>query len=114
MNNIITKLLEKRGIKDVDELKGGERAKIETWSRIFSREVKVEDISRFIELEISRIEDEWLDTSDKNPFSYLFEWKKNLEAKARIRNYKNLQAVIREPEKNKENLEKYIKKLINN
>lgn len=112
MHNAISALLEKRGIKNTDDLKPSERAKYDVWMRIFEKELKIADLASFIKSEISRLEDEWLESDDKNPFSYLFEWKKNLENKGRIRNYKALLAFIEKPEKDKQSLEKYLKKLI--
>ena len=114
MHNAIASLLEKRGIKSTDELKPHERAKYEIWMRIFEKDIKVDDIKKFIQAEITRLENEWLDSEDKNPFTYFFEWKRNIEVKGRIRNYKALLAFIDEPERNKLKLEKYLKKLINN
>lgn len=113
MRNVIASLLEKRGIKSIEELKPHEKAKFDTWMKIFEKEIKVEDIARFLKAEIQRLEEAWLETDDKNPLTYIFEWKKNIEVKGRLRNYKNLLLFIEAPEQNKQKLEKYLTRLIN-
>ena len=114
MHNAISSLLEKLGIKSEKELKPHEKAKYELWMKIFEKEIKTEDIKKFLQAEIIRLETEWLETEDRNPFTYLFEWKRNIEVKGRLKNYRTLIAFIDEPERNKQKLEKYIRKLINN
>lgn len=110
--SILNRLLEKKGLKSKEELTAQERAQFDNWSKILESELKVEDIERNIGYEVKRLTEEWLAEDSKNPFNFLFHWKREVEIKARIKNYNIILNLISNKAKEKENLMKYIKSLI--
>lgn len=114
MHYLLDRLLETRKLKSKEELTSNELSQFENWSKILDGKLEVEDIAKSIKNEIRRLNDEWLAEDNKNPFNYLFHWKKDIEIKARLKNYNNLLKLIENKEKEKESLVKYIKNLINN
>lgn len=106
MANILTRLLEKRGIKDATELQGEEKTQFEKWRAILSKEeLTTEDIKQFCQQQVGIIESKWKDYALKN------------ESKAELIPYhivyKTLLAVIDGPKVAREQLEKYLNELIN-
>lgn len=62
--SILTKLLEKRGIKDVHELDSEEKVNFENWQRILSKEdIEINDISEFCKTQLAVIEQKFKDVS---------------------------------------------------
>lgn len=114
MSVLLNQLLEKRGLKSREELAPAERVQYDNWHKVLTSELTVEDIEKAIKSEKARLEEEWMSEDSKNPFNFLFHWKKEVELKARIRNYGTILKLITNKDKEKENLIKYIKKLINN
>lgn len=111
---ILDQLLAAKKLKSKEELTTTERAQYESWEKVLTSELRVEDIEKVIREETQRLQDEWLDEeSSKNPFNYFFHWKKEIEIKARLKNYQVLLKLITGKDKQKEDLVKYIKKLIN-
>lgn len=110
--SILNRLLEKKGLKSKEDLTPQERAQFENWSKILESELTVADIEKNINNELKRLNEEWLAEDSKNPFNYLFHWKKEVETKARIKNYNIILNLISNKAKEKENLIKYIKSLI--
>lgn len=109
---ILDNLLASKKLKSADDLTPIERKQYDQWYKILTSELKVEDIEKVIRSEAQRIQDEWLLEESKNPFNYLFHWKKEIEAKARLKNYSTILKLITGKEKEKDNLVKYIKTLI--
>ena len=107
--NILDDLLEKRKKKSPEDLTESAKRLYYNWKEILDKEIAVEDIKKFLNNEIQRLETEWMETETKNPVSYLLVWKKEIYLKARIKNYKAIVDLINTPEKNKERLTKYIK-----
>lgn len=68
MKNLISRLLEKRGVKDVSELAPEERADVERWTAILSTgEITVDKLTEFCKNKVKLIEGEWknLDNSER-------------------------------------------------
>lgn len=114
MSALLNRLLESRKLKSKEELSPAELIQYEHWSKVLNNNLEVSDIEKAIKSEVQRIEDEWLNEESKNPFNFLFHWKKEVETKARLRNYNALLKLIANKEKEKETLMKYINKLIKN
>lgn len=71
--NILQKLLEKRGIKDLKELTEEETTQYKQWNEILSKEVlTIKDIETFCQSQVDVIEGKWsdlnLDQSKKAEF----------------------------------------------
>jgi hypothetical protein len=70
MKNILSKLFEKRGIKDEKELTQEEQATVDSWKKILSKEeLSLADIKEFCQSQCEIIEARWrdydIDTSKK-------------------------------------------------
>lgn len=101
--DILAKLFQKRGIKDINDLSSEEKQTFENYERVLSkRELTIDDIKQFLSLQIGIIESKWRD--------YEYKEKANLVAYHTI--YKTLLEAIDAPEKEREQLEKYLIQLI--
>ena len=100
---MLEKLLEKLGVSSYDELNQEEKETYLKMSEALKREITVEDVKRFLEGEIERLEFTLLDYGNGKD--------KDMFLKARIRNYKMLLAFIISPEMAKENVKDMIKGL---
>lgn len=62
MHSLIRKLLQKRGIKSVEELSMDERATFDNYTRILNkRELSMDDLKQFVQARIDQIEQKWKD-----------------------------------------------------
>ena len=111
---ILDQLLQSRNLKSKDELTATERLSYDKWEKTLYGKLEVEDIEKAILFEKQRLQEEWLNEDTKNPFNYLFHWKKETDIKARLKNLDLILKLISNNEKRKEDLVKYIKSLINN
>lgn len=60
--SILNKLLEKRGLKSIEELDKDERATFDEWQSVLNKEtLTTEDIKNFCQSQISVIEGKWSD-----------------------------------------------------
>lgn len=97
--SILTKIFEKRGIKDVTELDTEERETFENYEKILSRpDITLEDVKKFIESQIGIIEARWKDYDRKD--------KGDLIAYHTI--YKTLLNLINAPQAERKALEDYL------
>lgn len=112
MLNLLSDYLDYRKIKNPEQLKSDEQAIYNFWRKVLEKEIKAEDIIKFIKNEIERIEDEWLEEKSKNPITYFFCWKKEIESKARLKNYKALLGLVKAEDRQKEAVVRRIKNLI--
>ena len=65
--SILSKILQKRGIKDVTELDKEEKESFEGYEKILSKEdLTLEDVKHFLESQIGIIETKWKDYSTQN------------------------------------------------
>ena len=105
MHNILSKLLAKRGIKDVTELDKEERIQFEVWHGILSKEnLTLEDIKNFCQAQIEVIEGKWKDFNIKQ--SKKAEWIPYHTV------YSTLLLAIESPKVAREGLEKQLLELI--
>jgi len=103
--NILNKILEKRGIKDTNELDAEEKQQFEQWRVILAKEeLSTEDIKEFCKTQCEIIENKW------KSFDILTERKSELIAPYTI--YKTLVQAIESPKKGREQLEQYLNDLI--
>lgn len=62
MRNILSKILGKRGINNVNELSPEEKQTFDNWEKILSKEeLSIEDIKQFCKTQIGLIEGKWSD-----------------------------------------------------
>ena len=65
--SILSKILQKRGIKDVTELDKEEKESFEGYEKILSKEdLTLEDVKHFLESQIGIIETKWKDYGNQN------------------------------------------------
>jgi hypothetical protein len=101
----IFELLNKRGIQKVEELTPEERAEVFNWqSQLDGTEITVEKIEKFCESQIRIIEDKYAsgDQTDKQ----------DMFLRASLHIYLNIQRMIKAPETERVNIEKYLTQLI--
>lgn len=106
MKGLLAKLLQKKGIESQDELSKEERTIFDNYDRILSKEtLTVEDIKKFIDTQITVIENKWkdLDTSSV----------KKAELIPYHTCYKVLLQAINAPLAEKEALEQYLNQQLN-
>ena len=103
--NILDKLFEKRNISEVTKLDEGEKHTYDNWRKILSEgEITVEKINEFCQSQVSIIEGKWREldnTAIKN---------ERLIITHTI--YKTIIDAISKPQKERENLEQYLQKLL--
>jgi len=67
MHQLLTKLFEKRGIKDARELSEEERKDFDNWNAVLSKEeLTLEDVKEFCQTQVEVIENKWKDLSVSN------------------------------------------------
>lgn len=106
MNILLTKYLEKLGIKNPNELKTEERVIFDNWQTILSKEtLALEDIKQFCQTQVSIIESKWSD--------YNLEQVKKAELIPYHTVYKTLLVTIDSPKAVRVALENQLNQLIN-
>lgn len=64
MHKLLTKLLEKRGIKEVGDLTPEEKSDFDNWNAILSKEeMSIKDLKEFCQVQIDIIQQKWSDFS---------------------------------------------------
>jgi mRNA-degrading endonuclease HigB of HigAB toxin-antitoxin module len=106
MNNLIEKILNKAGIKDLKELDPEEKQTLDSWQAVLSKdELTLEDVKKFCQVQIDFIEGRWRDYSLSN------------ERKAELipyhTCYKTLLLSMDNSRSDRENLEKNLLQIIN-
>lgn len=97
--NILSKIFEKRGIKDASELDTEEREDFERYRAILAKpDISIQDITQFLETQIKVIEAKWKD--------YAMENKADLIPYHTI--YRALADIIKSPQVEREQLEQYL------
>lgn len=114
MSDILSEVKEKLNIKGIDELPKDEREKFLMYQEILSHKWEVEDIAKILRSEIKRLEDQLVPSDPAELFNTQVDTAlKDLWLKARIRNYKDLLAILETPAQKKKAVEKLLKKLFN-
>ena len=103
--NILSKLLQKKGIKSVEELTQEERRDFDQWKRVLSKEdINTKDIEEFCSAQIKTIEAQFKDLSIS---------KEKLERLVLLHSvYSSIKDLINSPRAERENLEKYLTQLL--
>ena len=111
MLNIST-LLEKHGLK-LEELNSSERETLEKWSKAWQQqEMSVPKIKELIEQLIDGTQKELADLKESTSFwSWLFNRKKDIFLKARLRNYLTLRDFVTGPERARKFIEENLKNI---
>lgn len=105
--SILSKLLQKRGIEKIDDLDEVEKKTYQEWHRVLSKEkLTIEDIEEFCQNQVNGIELKWKE----------LDWVESREQQIRSITahtiYKTLLGVIKSPQVEREQLEKYLEDLI--
>jgi hypothetical protein len=113
MLNIPT-LLEKHGLK-IEELNSAERETLDKWSKAWQQqEMSVPKIRELLENLIDGTQKELADLKESTSFwSWLFNRKKDIFVKARLRNYLTLRDFIAGPERARKFIEENLKNINN-
>lgn len=101
MHKTIQKLLEKRGIQGIEDLRGSEKADFDRWERILSEgEISVDKIKLFCESKIRIIEGNWkqFEHTDRQVIAHTI--------------YKGILECITAPVAEREQLEQYLNQII--
>lgn len=105
MIGILSKLLQKRGIKSIEELSGEEKVTFESYEKTLSEgEITIDGLKKFLTNQIEIIEGKWRDYESKN--------KENLIPYHTT--YKAILQAIDAPQEKRRNLENYLNSLLNN
>ena len=100
--SILSRILEKKGIKDITQLDTEERETFEHYQAILSKkDISVEDLKHFLQAQIKVIEAKWKDygtqsKADLIPYHVI---------------YRSLLDIITSPQAEREQLEKYLTQL---
>ena len=103
--NILSKLLKKRGIKDVTELTEDERVEFDNWQKVLNKEeLTIKDITEFCDGAIGAIETQFGDVDMSN----------DKTAKLTLQHaiYKKIRGVINSPQTERESLIEYLTNLL--
>ena len=107
MKSILYKLLQKRGIDNIDQLDKEEKQIFDNWNAVLSKdELTLEDVKEFCKSQCQIIESKWADYETTNA--------KKAEMIPYHTVYKTLLQVIDSPRSARENLEKHLQQLLNN
>lgn len=105
MHNLLSKLFEKRGIKDVNDLDEEERITFEHWNNILSKEtLSITDIKEYCQTQLDIISSKWA--------SYDLESSRKAELIPYFSVYSSLLKVMDAPQLGREALEKQLNELI--
>lgn len=105
MDNILSKLFQKRGIKDATELDQEERQQFDEWQLVLNKpDATIEDVVKFCDGAITSIEAQFgdLDVPDE----------KKVKLTLQHAIYSNIKNIINAPTAEKENLIKYLTELL--
>lgn len=106
MKNLLSKLLQKRGIKSVNELSQEEKVTFENYERVLSKDkVSIDDFENFLKTQIGIIENKWQDLETPQA--------KKAEMIPYHTVYSVLLKVIKSPDLERKNLEDYLTQLLN-
>lgn len=104
--SILSKLLERKGIKDTSELSTEEHIQFEDWQRTLSKQdITLKDIEEFCTMQLANIGAQFKDLNTP---------KEKLERLVTLHSvYSTLKDIINSPRQERENLEKYLTQLLN-
>lgn len=102
MNSLLARLLKKRGIEKIEDLKGDEKQTFDKWQGILSSgEMTVESVASFCRRQIEAIEKSW---------------EANAPSRDRLIDqhivYRKILQSLSAPQTERENLEKYLESLL--
>jgi len=105
MQNLISKILQKRGIKKIEDLDKGEKETFDKWEKILTtEEITIETLVEFMDSQL-KVATNNVANPDNSP-------KKDAKLKAMITIYNSLLGIIKSPKVEKETLEKYLEQLL--
>jgi len=103
--SILSKLLQKRGIKDVSELDKEEQKTFAEWQRVLSKDdISLKDVESFCSMQVLNIEAQFKDLNTS---------KEKIERLVLLHSvYSSLKNLINSPRQERESLEKYLTQLL--
>ena len=107
MKDLLAKYLNKLGLSDYRELSQVERATYEEWERVLSKEVRIDDVSKFIKGQVDMLQKELMQAVKEG------EDRDALQITAKIENYEAIVSFIDEPEQRRKALFQEIESLSN-
>lgn len=107
MENLLTKFLKKVGVEDYSELSEVEKATYKEWEAILNKEIRIEDVAKYLETQISRLNKDLRNavTSGND--------REALKMTAKIENYEAIILFIREPLERRKSLEQELLSQLN-
>ena len=106
MQNIIWRLLKKKGIESLDELDSEEKVVFDQWQAVLSKEeLTLPDVKEFCKIQCEVIKQKWAD--------YSIDQAKKAELLPYFTVYNSLLTVIDSPREARESLERHLESLIN-
>lgn len=112
---MLNQLLSKYNLK-YEDLNPAERETLNNWmSTLSSRQLSVQDIKDYVAQLISAVEREMAEIKETTSlWTFLFGWKKDFYAKARLKNYLMLQDFLTSSDRAQKYIEQSIKNIKNN
>ena len=105
MHGLLSKLLKKRGIKDIRDLSSEEQETFDKWERILSEgELTIEKFADFCRKQKGIIESQYINPDNSE--------KKDIYLKACLAVYSALLDIIKAPQAERQALEKYLNQLL--
>lgn len=103
--SILTRLLQKRGMKDASELSEEEKVTFDGWRATLAKDdISLNDVEMFCTSNLRIIEDQFKDLANS---------KEKIERLVLLHSvYSSLKGIINSPRLEKENLEKYLQSLL--
>ena len=105
MHNLLKKILNKRGINDIEQLDVEEKKTFESWNSVLGKDsLTIEDIKDFCQQQVELIENKWAD--------YGIEQSKKAELIPYHTIYSTLLKVVDSPKAQREALERNLQQLL--
>lgn len=107
MDNLLVRLLKKLGVEDYSDLTDIEKATYKQWEEILAKDVKIEDVSKFLDTQIKRLNRELREAVKEGDDRLA------LNISAKIDNFETIVLFIREPLEAKKRLEESLLETLN-
>lgn len=105
MNSLISRLLEKRGVKDIEELSPAEKTDIDRWESILGTgDISIDAMTGFCDNQLKLIEVQWRNLENSTT--------KNERLVLLHSVYSSLKEMIKSPNSERAVLEKYLRGLL--
>jgi len=107
MHSLIDRVLNRRGIKGVEDLRGEERKQYDVWNAVLNKpDITIDDLKRLLPKEIERAKAELVKYDNSS--------QRDLYFKAVLRNLEMLTLLITIPEKQRQELSAQLEQMLQN